>query len=62
MPMYKTYMTMSSEDEINIWLTRREEAAMFAAYDYGILELDRKSADLVQDIIDKIKHEIWPDD
>lgn len=62
MGTYKTYMEMSEEEDIVLSLTQKEEAAMFAAYDYGISNIDKSSRKLVQNIIDKIKDEVWPDE
>ncbi len=60
--MYKAYRSMCTDEEIVLFLTRDEEGAMFAAFDYGVKRLDKNSMKLIQSIIDKIKEEVWPDE
>lgn len=62
MSLYKAYMEMSTEEQVCIDMTKKEQAAMFAAYDYGINEIDQSDIKLIQSIIDKIKEAVWPDE
>ena len=55
-------MEMSTEEQVCIDMTKKEQAAMFAAYDYGINEIDQSDIKLIQSIIDKIKEAVWPDE
>ncbi|MGI9292637.1 MAG: hypothetical protein ACR2PS_01530 [Pseudomonadales bacterium] len=54
------YLGMTAGGEIKISLTQNETAAVLKAHDHGVKALEPQETKLIDDLLSKLKDEIWP--